>query len=324
MTELQPIAEVPGSPEMAPRIVTVVGATGHLGAYIVQALLKRGVCVRAMVRATSNRTALQALGVTDFVVGDLNDAESLQRAMAAEPRAAAVIASAAGFSAHSAKTKADNSKADIEGYRDLIDATKAADVPRFILISILGCDRAPDVPHFRQKLEAEKHLIATGQPYLALRAGAFIDRSRDIVPKNIARGVFPDIAPGVPMALVYARDLARYAATAALDLSESVMNSWVDIGSDEPATGAAVAAAFTKVLGKPIRAKPVFPTWLTPLLPLATLFAPRLRDQLTVLGWLRQGGYVSSDPLKQKALFGELPTVEETVARYAQDKRLVG
>lgn len=323
MTERQPIAQTPTSPEVRSRIVTVVGATGHLGGYIVEALLKRGVHVRAMVRATSNRTALEALGVTDFVVGDLNDADSLQRAMAAEPRAAAVIASAAGFSAHSAKTKVDNSKADTEGYRNLIDATKAANVPRFILISILGCDRAPNVPHFRQKFEAEQHLVATRQPYIALRAGAFIDRSRDIVPENIARGTFPDIAPGVPMALVYARDLARYAAVAALDLPQSAFNSWVDIGSDEPATGAAVAAAFTKVLGRPIRAKPVFPAWVTPLLPLATLVAPHLRDQLAVLRWLRQGGYVSRDPMRQKSLFGELPTIEETVARYAQDKRLL-
>jgi uncharacterized protein YbjT (DUF2867 family) len=323
MTTPQPIAGPTVAAEADARVVTVVGATGHLGGYIVEALIKRGVRVRAMVRATSNRTSLQALGITDFVVGDLNDAASLQSAMGAEPRAAAVIASAAGFSAHSAKTKADNSKADTEGYRNLIDATKKAGVPRFILISILGCDRAPNVPHFSQKFEAEKHLKAIGQPHLSLRAGAFIDRSRDIVPENIAKGVFPDIMPGAPMALLYARDLARYAAIAALDLPASAMNGSVDIGSEAPGTGDKVAAAFTKVLGRPIRAKPVFPAWLTPLLPLVTLFAPRLRDQLIVMRWVRQGGYVSREPHEQKALFGEAPTVEETVARYARDKGLV-
>ena len=323
MTTPQPIAGPTVAAGADARVVTVVGATGHLGGYIVEALIKRGVHVRAMVRATSSRTSLRALGITDFVVGDLNDAASLQSAMRAEPRAAAVIASAAGFSAHSAKTKADNSKADTEGYRNLIDATKAAGVPRFILISILGCDRAPNVPHFSQKYEAEKHLKASGQPYLSLRAGAFIDRSRDIVPENIAKGVFPDIMPGAPMALLYARDLARYAAIAALDLPASAMNGSVDVGSEAPGTGDKVAAAFAEVLGRPIRAKPVFPAWLTPLLPLVTLFSPRLRDQLIVMRWVRLGGYVSREPHKQKALFGEAPTVEETVARYARDKGLV-
>ena len=323
MAEPQPTTEGSARTPVEPRVVTVVGATGSLGGHIVEALLERGVRVRAMVRATSDRSRLEALGVTDFVVGDLNDAASLQRALAVQPSAAAVIASAAGFSAHSAKTAGDNSRADTEGYRDLIEATQTAGVPRFILISILGCDRAPGVPHFHQKFAAEQHLAKIGQPHLALRAGAFIDRSRDIVPESLAKGVFPDILPGVPMALVYSRDLARYAAQAALDLPESALNGSVDIGSDAPATGADVAAAFTKALGRPIRAKPMFPAWLAPFLSLVGLLAPRLRDQLAVMHWLRHGGYVSRDPLRQKALFGELPTVEQTVTRYVRDKRLV-
>jgi hypothetical protein len=52
-------------------------------------------------------------------------------------------------------------------------------------------------------------------------------------------------------------------------------------------------------------------------------FMPRLRDSLAVVAWLRKGGYVSRDTQKQKTLFGELPTIEETVARYCQDKGLV-
>ena len=182
MAEPQPTAEGARPARTDPRIVTVVGATGSLGGHIVEALLARGVGVRAMVRTTSDRTRLERLGVTDFVVGDLNEAASLQRALSAEPRAAAVIASAAGFSAHSAKTAGDNSRADTDGYRDLIDAAREAGAPRFVLISILGCDRAPGVPHFRQKFEAERRLEKAEQPHLALRAGAFIARARDIVP----------------------------------------------------------------------------------------------------------------------------------------------
>lgn len=308
---------------MEDRTVTVVGASGTLGGEIVKALLDRGAKVRAMVRATSNRAKLEALGVTDFVVADLNDPASLQAAMSAEPLATAVIASAAGFTAHSARTQGDNSRADTEGYRDLVDATKAAGVPRFILISILGCDRAPGVPHFYQKFETEQHLAKTGQPYLALRAGAFLDRARDIVPDSLRKGVFPDILPDTPMALVYSRDLARYAVQAALDLPASALNQSVDIGSDVPATGAQVAAAFTKVLGRPIMARPVFPRLVFTLARLAAPFAPRLRANLAVMRWLRKGGYVSRDPQKQQALFGDLPSIEETVARYARDKALI-
>jgi hypothetical protein len=142
------------------------------------------------------------------------------------------------------------------------------------------------------------------------------------VPESLRKGVFPDIVPGVAMALTYSRDLARYAAQAALDLPISAFNQSVDIGSDAPATGEMVAAAFTRILKRPIIAKPVFPRLVFALAPLAARFMPRLKTNLAVLKWVRKGGYVSRDPQKQAALFGDLPSIEETVQRYARDKML--
>jgi len=278
---------------MATRTVSVVGASGTLGSQIVRALLEKGAQVRAMVRATSDRTKLESLGVTDFVVADLRDATSLQRALTAEPLAEAVIASAAGFSAHTARTKGDNSRTDIEGYRDLADAAKNAGVPRVILISILECDKAPGVPHFSQKLATEKYLAETRQPYLALRAGAFLDRAHDVVAEKVRKGVFPDIAPGVAFDMIYSPDLTRYAAEAALDLPVSALNQSVDIRCNIPATGPMVAAAFTRVLGRPVVAQRVIPPIFLTMLPLVAWFVPRLRDQVAVLTWIRKGGYVS-------------------------------
>ena len=306
----------------AARIVTVVGASGTLGTSIVQALLERGVRVRALVRATSNRARLESLGVTDFVVADLNDAASLRRALTAEPPAEAVIASAAGFTVHSRRTKGDNSRADTEGYRNLVDAAKTASVPRLILISILECDRAPGVPHFRQKLMTEQYLVEKRQPYLALRAGAFLDRARDVVAVQVPKGVFPDIVPGVAMSMIYSVDLARYAAQAALDVPVSALNQSVDVCCEAPATGSVVAAAFTRALGRPVIARPVFSRPVLAVTPLLARFVPSLRDGIAVLTWIRKGGYVSRDTQKQKALFGEPPTIDDVVARYCRDKGL--
>ncbi len=306
----------------AARIVTVVGASGTLGTSIVQALLERGVRVRALVRATSNRARLESLGVTDFVVADLNDAASLRRALTAEPPAEAVIASAAGFTVHSRRTKGDNSRADTEGYRNLVDAAKTASVPRLILISILECDRAPGVPHFRQKLMTEQYLVEKRQPYLALRAGAFLDRARDVVAVQVPKGVFPDIVPGVAMSMIYSVDLARYAAQAALDVPVSALNQSVDVCCEVPVTGSVVAAAFTRALGRPVIARPVFSRPVLAVTPLLARFVPSLRDGIAVLTWIRKGGYVSRDTQKQKALFGEPPTIDDVVARYCRDKGL--
>lgn len=306
-----------------PRIVTVVGASGTLGTSIVEALLARGVRVRAMVRTTSNRAKLEALGVTDFAVADLNDPSSLQRVLEAEPRAEAVIASAAGFTVHSRRTKGDNARTDTEGYRNLVDAAKAVSLPRLVLISILECDKAPGVPHFRQKLMAERYLAEKGQPYLALRAGAFLDRARDVVAVRVPKGVFPDIVPGVAMSMIYSLDLARYAAQAALDAPASALNQSVDVCCEVPATGSIMAAAFTRALGRPVVAKPVFSRLVLAITPLLALLVPSLRDGIAVLAWIRKGGYVSGDTRKQIDLFGPPPTIEDVVARYCRDKGLV-
>jgi uncharacterized protein YbjT (DUF2867 family) len=250
------------------------------------------------------------------------DTTSLQRALAAEPRAEALVASAAGFSAHTARTKGDNSRTDTEGYRNLVDAAKKASVPRVVLISILECDKAAEVPHFSQKFATEQYLAEQRQPYLALRAGAFLDRAQDVVAPKVRKGVFPDIVPGVALDMIYSPDLARYAAEAALEVPASALDQSVDVCCDVPATGPMVAAAFTRVLGRPVVAKPVVPPFLDALLPLVAWFVPTLRDQIAALAWIRKGGYISRDRKKQEDLFGDLPTIEDSVARYCRDKGL--
>jgi hypothetical protein len=97
----------------------------------------------------------------------------------------------------------------------------------------------------------------------------------------------------------------------------------VDICCDVPATGPLLAAAFTRALGRSVVAKPALPPLFLAVLTLAGLFVKALRDQITVLAWIRKGGYISRDTQKQKDLFGELPTIENAVARYCRDKGLV-
>ncbi|MBF6637356.1 NmrA family NAD(P)-binding protein [Rouxiella silvae] len=303
------------------KTVAVMGASGTLGTSIVRMLLDRGVHVRALVRATTHRAKLEALGVTDFVVADLMDPISLQGALTQGPRIDAVISSAAGFTSHSRRTKDNDIRADIEGYRHWVDAAKIAQVPRFIFISILECDKAPNVPHFHKKRLTEQYLVEKQQPYLSLRAAAFLDRPRDVVAEKVKSGVFPDIAPGVAMDMIYSPDLARYAVEAALDLPDSAFNQCIDICCDIPATGPMLAAAFTRVLGRPIVAKPAFSSLLTPLMPLIAKIVPSLRDGVAVLFWIRKGGYVTHDRQTQEKWFGKLPTIEDSVTRYCQERK---
>ena len=60
--------------------VTVTGATGFVGGYLVPALIDRGNPVRAMARNPSRARSIEAAGAT-IVTGDLLDAPSLARAL---------------------------------------------------------------------------------------------------------------------------------------------------------------------------------------------------------------------------------------------------
>jgi uncharacterized protein YbjT (DUF2867 family) len=309
-----------GSSTMS-KIVTVFGATGALGLKITKELIAQGGRVRAVVRATSNRAQLTELGVTDFVTADMMSPASLKAALVRIPTTDAVIACAAGYTAHS---KGDTPKTDTEGYRNLIDATKAASVSRFVLISILECDKAQTVPHFYHKYLAEEHLRAVGQPFIALRSGAFLDQTPDFVLSKVTGAVYPAFVPSVSMGMIYTPDLARYAAMAALSLPDSALNTTVDVGWNRPASGDDLAAAFSKVLGKKIVMKPLFPGLaVNVILPVVGLFKQNIRDLFAMIKWIRLGIYTSKDMEPQRQLFGELPTVEEAVRRYCVDRKLV-
>ena len=60
--------------------ILITGATGFVGSHLVEALGRRGIAARALVRATSDRSVLREHGV-GAVVGDLGDVESLRRAV---------------------------------------------------------------------------------------------------------------------------------------------------------------------------------------------------------------------------------------------------
>jgi hypothetical protein len=98
----------------------------------------------------------------------------------------------------------------------------------------------------------------------------------------------------------------------------------VDVGWSTPVTGQEVADAFSKVLGRPIAARPAFPPFVANvMMPLMGVFIPGMRDVHAMVKWIRSGAYVSRNPERQRELFGELPTVEDAVRRYARDRKLV-
>jgi uncharacterized protein YbjT (DUF2867 family) len=300
--------------------VIVAGATGMLGSQIVKELLERGADVTAMVRASSNRSELTKMGVKNFVVSDMMDAASLRQALSPEHGFDVIVASAAGYTR---RKKGDSATTDTIGYQNLVDATKEAGIPRFVLISILESDKARSVPHFFNKYLIEKYLKEKGQPFIALRPGAFLDQTPDFIIKKITKGILPVFLTGT-YGIIYTPQLARYTALAAVNLPDSQLNTSIDVGWDRPVNGKILAAAFESVLKKKIVVKPVMPLFVVKyVLPFIGRFSENIKDMYEMIRWIDTGVYISKNPQRQKELFGELPTVEKSVAQYCRDKGLI-
>jgi uncharacterized protein YbjT (DUF2867 family) len=178
--------------------VLVVGATQNTGLEVVRELLARGQPVVATVRSSSNTAALDALGVKKVVM-DAMDAQQVRDTIVAE-RYSAVI-STVGTAARDlperrnlmtalfeGPAKMDPAKRpDYVGNRNLIDATKAAGIRRFVFVTVIGTgnsfDAAP-VPARRGlmdiiplKNKAEDHLRSSGLDYTIIRPGGLGPRA---------------------------------------------------------------------------------------------------------------------------------------------------
>ena len=148
----------------------VVGATGLLGSEICRLLAAEGKPVRALVRPTSDQdkvAQLESLGV-EIARGDLKDRSSLNAACLG---ASAVISTA---SSTLSRQEGDSIQSvDLEGQLNLIDAAKAANVSRFVLISFPPVD--VEFPLQDAKRGVEKHLITSRLTYTILQPTFFME-----------------------------------------------------------------------------------------------------------------------------------------------------
>lgn len=300
--------------------VIVAGATGMLGSQIVKELLELGAEVTAMVRASSDRNALIKMGVKNFVIGDMMDIPSLKHALSSKHGFDAIVASAAGYTR---RKKGDNGVTDTIGYRNLVDATKEAGIPRFVLISILESDKAKLVPHFYNKYLIEKYLAEKKQPFIALRPGAFLDQSPDFIIDKIKKGILPTFLTGT-YGIIYTPQLAKYTAMAAVVLADTALNTSIDIGWEKPVNEDMLKTAFASVLKKNIETKPVIPLFVLKfILPIIAKFNDNIYDMCQMIKWIDTGVYISKNPQRQKDFFGELPTVDESITQYCRDRGLI-
>jgi uncharacterized protein YbjT (DUF2867 family) len=196
--------------------VLVIGATGTLGRQIVRRALDDGHEVRCLARSAQRAGFLREWGV-ELVRGNLTKPETLPSALEGID---AVIDAATARPSESVK------EVDWQGKVNLIQATQAAGIKRFIFISILNSEKFPHVPLMNVKRCTEKFLAESGLDYTILQPCGFLQGliGQYAIPILEKQSIWV-MGEAAPIAYMDTQDIARFAVKA-LTVPETINRSF--------------------------------------------------------------------------------------------------
>jgi NADH dehydrogenase len=156
--------------------VLVTGGAGFVGSEIVHTLRAEGRDVRALVRRPQGAIRLASWGV-ELVVGDVTDAASVVAAADGCTHVVHLVAIIRG-------RPEDFRRVMVGGFRNVLDAARAAGVKRVVLMSALGTgEQTKDrVPYFGAKWEMERDLAGSGLEGVVFRPSFVFGRSGGALP----------------------------------------------------------------------------------------------------------------------------------------------
>jgi uncharacterized protein YbjT (DUF2867 family) len=292
--------------------VLLVGATGFLGAKILRNL-EQDDSVEVYAMSRKDPPSGGNANIT-WVRGDMMDPASLDRALQGID---VVVSSANGYMKESIEI-------DFQGNKNLVEAAARARVGRFVFLSIVACEQASAVPHFHAKKVAEDLIVASGVPYVFVRAPAFLDQSSDYIADAVKAGRFYAVGDKTTRwSYVLTDDLAANLAQAAAYPRNDIDNQTIDIGwRDGPKSQQEIAGTVSEILQKPLS------TWVVPWLAIRLfvrplkLFSELGYDLLRMFLFFRKGGFVS-DIASQERFFGPAPSSRDAIRRWATANALI-
>ena len=239
-------------------MILVVGATGVVGGMIAHRLLEQGKEVRILVRRDSVSAQLAEAGRAtsveslieagaESVYGDLRDRASLDGAV----EGVETVVSTANSAMRGGEDNPET--VDLEGNRNLIEASKEAGVEHFVFVSVLGADPDSPAPLMRAKGRTEALLRESGMDYTILAPTAFMEIWAGMVvgmPAGMGQAVTL-VGEGLRRhSFISNRDVAAFA-VAAVDNPEA-RNRYLVIGGPEPLTWHDVGATYERVMERPV------------------------------------------------------------------------
>lgn len=223
----------------------VVGATGLLGSEICRLLAVEGKPVRALVRPTSDQNKVAQLESLNVEIsrGDLKERSTLSAACRG---VSAVISTA---SSTLSRQEGDSIQTvDLEGQLNLVDAAKAANVSRFVLISFPQVD--VEFPLQAAKRRVEDHLKSSGLTYTILQPTFFMEvwlsPALGFDAANAKAQVYGSGENKISW--ISYKDVAKFA-VASLDNAEA-RNAVIELGGPEALSPLEVVRVFEELQGR--------------------------------------------------------------------------
>jgi NADH dehydrogenase len=159
--------------------ILVTGGTGFVGPKVVHALRAQGREVRALVRRPERATQLAGWGA-ELATGDVTDPASLRAAAEGCTHVIHLVAIIKG-------KPQDFHRVMTQGTKDLVAASKAAGIERFVLMSALGTSETTKdaIPYFAAKWAMEQEVKASGLEYTIFRPSFVFGRDGGVLPTFI-------------------------------------------------------------------------------------------------------------------------------------------
>ncbi|TNS19624.1 NAD(P)H:quinone oxidoreductase [Escherichia coli] len=209
-------------------MIAITGATGQLGHYVIESLMKTVPAsqIVAIVRNPAKAQALAAQGIT-VRQADYGDEAALTSALQGVEKLLLISSSEVGQRAPQ--------------HRNVINAAKAAGVKFIAYTSLLHADTSP-LGLADEHIETEKMLADSGIVYTLLRNGWYSENYLASAPAALEHGVF-----------IASATRADYAAAAARVISEAGHEGKVyELAGDSAWTLTQLAAELTKQSGKQV------------------------------------------------------------------------
>jgi nucleoside-diphosphate-sugar epimerase len=155
--------------------IAIAGAHGKVARRLARRLVARGDRVRGLIRNPDHAADLRADG-SEPVVCDLEQASVEEIAQAIAAADAVVFAAGAGPGSGAARKWT----IDRDGAIKLLEAARATDVPRYVMVSSFGAEDPPDgddvfAVYLRAKAEADRALVASDRDWTIVRPGRLTD-----------------------------------------------------------------------------------------------------------------------------------------------------